>query len=182
MDASHADFIGEKDNKKRLKLAVRRFDLMQAIPHEQLTMSFEGKKAPLLSVDEIYDDCSQTVLEHCKEDRRIERKPSGYSPRDLGHYFSMWSNTPTDGGIIVIGMSDCGQFDGCLALSQAQLNELEKTSITFCPDARFGSKRISVIRQDGIQDFVLVFRVYYRQDKVVETTSGDALIRHADSK
>ena len=57
---------------------------MQSIPLEQLNLSFEGKKAPLLSVDEIYDRCSQTILERCKEDRRIERKPPGYSrARDL---------------------------------------------------------------------------------------------------
>lgn len=145
-------------------------------------MSFEGKKPPLLSVDEIYDGCTQTILERCNEDRRIERKPAGYAPRELGNYFSMWANTPMDGGIVIIGMADKGQFDGCLGLSQAQINDLEKTSISYCPDARFSSKQVSVVRKDGVQDFVLIFRIYYRQDKVVETTSGDAFIRQGDSK
>jgi len=145
-------------------------------------MSFEAKKATLLSVDEIYESCSQTILERCKEDRRIERKPASYAPRELGNYFSMWANTPIDGGIVVVGMSDGGKFDGCLCLSHSQLNDLEKTAITYCPDARFSSKRVSVIRSDGAQDFILVFRIYYRQDKVVETNAGEAFVRHGDSK
>lgn len=155
---------------------------MQALPLEQLNLSFEGKRQPLLSVDEIFADCSQTILERCKEDRRIERKPAGYSPRDLSVYLSMWANTPIDGGIIVIGMADNGQFEGCSGLSQTQLNELEKTGVVYCPDARFSTKRISVIRKNGTQDFVLVFRVYYRQEKVVETTAGEAYVRNGDSK
>jgi hypothetical protein len=53
--------------------------MAQSIPLEQLMMSFEAKKPPLLSVDEIYKDCSQTILEQCREDRRIERKPATYN-------------------------------------------------------------------------------------------------------
>ena len=63
-------------------------------------------------------------------------------------------------------------------MSQKELNRLEKAGMEYCPDARFDSKRV----QAGADNYVLVFRIYYRPDKVVKTVSGDAFTRYGDSK
>jgi len=43
----------------------------------------------------------------------------------------------------------------------------EKCAHIYCPEARVDSKRIPVINSEGHEDFVVVFRTYYREDKVV---------------
>jgi ATP-dependent DNA helicase RecG len=148
---------------------------------EQLSLIFDGPLA-LLTIDEIYASASAELLVQLNEDRRIERKPPGYHPDALGEYFSMWANTSPEGGIIVVGQHDKGPLLGCSGLPQHDLNRLEKTAMDYCPDAKNVSKRIEVLNPDGQRDFVVVFRVYYRPDRVVKTVSGGAFVRIGDSK
>ncbi len=128
---------------------------------------------------EMIDEASLLML---KEDRRLERKPPGFRPKEIGDYFNMWANTVPEGGILVIGMENDGAFSGCHNLSQTQLNEIEKCHHTYCPDARVESKRVRVTASNRTESFVVVFRVRYREDKLVRTTSGQAFIRRGDSK
>lgn len=145
----------------------------------QLTLTFP-KHSALLSPSEIYEAADQNLLSRLQEDRRLERKPPGIHGKELGEYFSMWANTPPEGGLIIVGMSDKGKFLGCHKLTDQQLNALEKASYIYAPDARVDSKRVSVIAEDGLDSFVIVFRVGYREDKVVLTSSGDAYKRRGD--
>lgn len=148
---------------------------------EQLPLNFEGPLA-LLTVEEIYESATDELLQRLTEDRRIERKAPRIHAQGLGDYFSMWANTSPDGGVIVVGQHDDGHFIGCGCLLPHELNRLERTGIEYCPDARFVSRRIPVLNEDGRPDFVLLFRVLYRQDRVVRTVSGKAFTRIADSK
>jgi ATP-dependent DNA helicase RecG len=148
---------------------------------EQLKLSF-GKAFPLLSPDDLYHAATQTLLTVLTEDRRIERKPAGTHGRVLGEYHSMWANTSPEGGILVLGMENDGSFSGCTRLTPGELNDREKAGLIYCPDARIDSKRIPVINVEGQEDFVLVFRGYYREDKVVCDVSGNAFSRVADQK
>jgi ATP-dependent DNA helicase RecG len=52
----------------------------------------------------------------------------------------------------------------------------------FCPDAKIEFKRIAIKNDKGEDDFVEVMRVYYREDKLVETVSGEAFVREGDQK
>jgi ATP-dependent DNA helicase RecG len=95
----------------------------------------------------------------------------------------MWSNTAPDGGLVIVGIEDkTGTFIGCHGLSQDQLNEREKSAFIFCSEAKVESKRVPVVTPDGTDSFLLVFRVFYRDDKVVVNSSGQAFIRIGDSK
>jgi ATP-dependent DNA helicase RecG len=136
----------------------------------------------LLSPGEIYEAVDEALLTKLAEDRRLERKSPNVHGKELGDYFSMWANTVPDGGLIVVGMDDDGQFSGCHALSTDHLNSLERACYTYCPDARVDSKRIAVTAKDGKDSYVLVFRIGYREDKVARTASGQAYIRQADTK
>lgn len=150
---------------------------------EQLGFAYEGPMA-LLTVDEIYEHADEALLERVKEDRRVERKSAGIQPKALGEYFSMWANTAPDGGVIEVGVENDGSISGCSSLSQEQLNALEQTGMVYCPDARLPqNKRVGVHRSsDDKKDFVLLFRIFYREDKVVETVSHEAFTRVGDSK
>lgn len=137
----------------------------------------------LLTPDEIYSKNDADFLALLKEDRRIEKKPIAYQCRALGDYFSMWANTPPDGGLVVLGMENDGEvLHGCETISESRNNELECTGDTFCPDARHESKKVKVQRKDGTADAILVFRVFYNKDKVVKTTAGKAFRRRGESK
>lgn len=137
---------------------------------------------PLLSPDEIYQAADQDLLQTLREDRRLERKPGGIHPRALGEYLCMWANTAPSGGLIVIGMEDNAQTSGCHALSADTLNGLEKAGYTHCPDARSESKRLDARTPDGTPTFILLMRVYYREDKVVLDVGGNAFARVGDQK
>jgi ATP-dependent DNA helicase RecG len=151
-------------------------------PPLQLTLNYSPLE--LATVDEIYHGIDEGMLSILKEDRRIERKPAGIHARELGEYFSMWANTSPEGGLIAIGVADGGTLAGCSSLSTEQVNELERTGDVYCPDAKYDTpKRIAIRRSsDGKPDYVICFRIYYRTDKVVKTSSGNAYTRRGSSK
>ena len=152
------------------------------MPYRQLMLDFESKPEQLLSPDEIFERANQDLLERLSEDRRVERKPAAFSGSRLGEYVCMWANTAPDGGLIVSGMADKGGFDGCASLNAKQLNNLERASHDFCPDATAITKRVPVRNLSGEKDFVVVMRVKYHPDLVVRTVSGKAFVRKGDSK
>jgi ATP-dependent DNA helicase RecG len=147
----------------------------------QLSISFP-KHFALLSPDEIWDSASVELISSIAEDRRIERKADGIHVESISQYCSMWANTPPDGGLIAVGVEDGGKVLGCHRLSNNQLNELEKAPRRLCPDARVDSKRIEAISHDGQASFIELFRVDYREDKVVRNYKNEAFIRSGDEK
>jgi ATP-dependent DNA helicase RecG len=148
--------------------------------NHQLLLKFTRGPLELLTADEIYDD-AERLVQDIAEDRRIERKPPKLATRSLGDYFSMWANTPPDGGLLVVGLGDKGEklgFGDCLG----RVNEIEKCGAVYCPDAQHHSRRVPLVTDKGKQDFLILFRVYYNKHKVVRTTSGEAFHRVADEK
>lgn len=152
---------------------------------EQLLFNFdvcEKADPKLLSVDEIYSNADQELLTEIEEGRRYERKPRGIHQKELGTYVSMFANSPPDGGIIAVGVTDDGAFKGCKELTQTQINRVEQTAYSQCSDARCETKHVKVVNDKGEQDFVILLRTFYRQDKVVKTNGGEAYIRRGDSR
>jgi len=148
---------------------------------EQQIFDFDARPEAVYSVDDIYDRASAELLQRLSEDKRFERKPSGYSKESLGKYFSMWANTSPSGGLIVSGVSDNGDFEGCSHLSSNALNKLESTGHVFCPDAKFSSKRIECVNSKGNPDFIVLFKVEYHPHLVAKTTKGFAFVRRSDA-
>jgi len=136
---------------------------------KQLDLQFTGPNLALLTPDEIFGSADQSLLVLLKEDRRIEFKSARIDRIRLGEYYSMWANTKGAGGLIVIGIEKDGTVSGCLRLSSNDLNDLEKTGKEICHDCREEIKRIPVLTSSGSDDFALVIRVPYREDKVVRT-------------
>ena len=156
------------------------------MPEFQMELEFEDgpeKLLPLLSPDEIFANASESLLTKLREDNRIEWKAAALGRDHLATYFSMWANTSPEGGLIVLGLGDDGEIEGCMKLSAKQLNWHDKVGREFCPDARYDTKRIPWNREnDQTADFMILIRVYYREDKVVETNKGEAYVRRGDSR
>ncbi len=135
----------------------------------------------LWTPDDIYRATDEEVIRDFAEDNRVERKRVQVSKRDLAEYLSMWANTQPHGGIMFIGVSNHGRILGCRHSETSHLNDLE-TARRLCPDAQAESKRVAVTNEDGDEDFVIVMRVFYRHDRLVETEWGEAFIREGDTK
>jgi ATP-dependent DNA helicase RecG len=147
----------------------------------QLTLTFP-KHFALLSPDEIWESACAELISSIAEDRRIERKAPGIQVDLLSEYFSMWANTVPEGGLVAVGVENNGKISGCHRISSTRLNELEKAPRRLCPDARIDSKRIEATADDGTASFVLLYRVVYREDRVVRNHKGEAFIRSGDEK
>lgn len=147
----------------------------------QLELDFsQPKPVELLKVHEIFEVADERILNALAEDRRFEKKSNQYGLRQLGHYFSMWANT-TEGGLIAVGIRNNNEIEGCAALGADKLNKLEKTGMQYCPDAQYKSKRIPVNREDGTEDFIILFQVDYHPSRAVKTTGGKYFKRVGDS-
>lgn len=136
----------------------------------------------LMTVGEIYEKADQSLLQELKEDRRLERKPAGVHADALGIYFSMWANTPPEGGLIVVGIENDGSFSGCLKTSVEHMNSLEQAGNIFCPEARYDTKRVPVTLDSGEPDYVLLIRVFYSSKRVIRTVKTEAWTRLGDRK
>lgn len=73
-------------------------------------------------------------------------------------------------------------LEGCLSPGQARINDIEKLGRTHCPDAKYDTRRVSIINTKNEEDFIILIRVYYNEGKVVKTHEGKAFIRRGDSK
>jgi ATP-dependent DNA helicase RecG len=135
----------------------------------------------LWTPDDIYLICNEDTIRLFKEDNRVERKSVRIKQRDLADYLSMWANTQPHGGIVFIGIENDGRLTGCKCASQDQINELRTVS-RLCPDARIEFKNIAIKNEKSEDDYVLVLRVYYRSEKLVETADGRAYVREGDQK
>ncbi len=128
---------------------------------------------------DIWARLSQRVLEHFREDRRIERKNNKIpNLEDLAAYYSTFSNSP-DGGLLVYGIEDAGDITGC-AFSTEQLNKVEACHLNFCPLAKPEFKRIPVV-VDNQPAFCLAIFVPYI-GRLVETNKDEAWIRYGATK
>jgi ATP-dependent DNA helicase RecG len=148
----------------------------------QLSFTFETPSA-LLTPDEIFglDDHSE-IWRRLEEGRCWERKPPGFHPKAPGEYLSMWANTVPTGGLIAIGVEDDGTISGCHKLNQNQINALEKAAFVYCSEARMQTKMVPLRAKDGCESFIMLFRDFFREDKVVLDSGGNAFSRIGDSK
>ena len=136
----------------------------------------------LMGVDEIFDRLRDIEPVDAVEDLRIERKPAGISARALSDYFSIFANTPPDGGIILVGVEDDGSVSGCGSAHQKHLNELERAGDVHCSDAKYEVKTVSILNRKGRRDTILAIRVLYHPSRVIETNEGHAYIRRGESR
>lgn len=158
---------------------------------KQLELAFETRSKPrelarvdrrLMSVDDLYRLADQQLLSLLLEDERFERKRAQIQPNQLGEWICMWANETPNGGLIGIGIENDGRFTGCDWLDQNQLNRLLQAGHTYVPQARLVHKYVEITNDRGQRDFVLLMRIYAREDRLVETVDRKAFVRHGDQK
>ncbi len=149
--------------------------------HHQLPL-FAQEPLELLTVDELYARLDESLLVRLKEDRRLERKSAGVHASALGDYIVVFSNTPPDGGIVVVGVEDDGTLTGCQDVPTERRNKIERAGDTHTTGAKYEVREVRVSTTTAKRGFVLAFRVHYSAKRLVENTKGEAFIRRGDSK
>ena len=143
----------------RMSGGIEQLDLL-----DLLSPTLQSSLTELRSPDDMYDAISTETIPAFVENRRVERKGGSVQPKVLGEYLSMWANTQPDGGVLLVGVENNGKISGLKRLGNEKKNELEFLS-AFCPDARWTSKEVEVTNERGERDFILAYRVTYREDK-----------------
>lgn len=152
---------------------------------EQLTIEFSAPPSQLWQLwtpDDIYNNAKDEVVRAFSEDSRVERKSCGIHAEQLAQWVCMYANTQPHGGIIFVGVENDATVSGCRTLTTLEINKFEKLK-NYCADARYEFKKVPIKNDnDGQDDFVMVLRVYYRDDKLVEMNDGTAWVRLGDEK
>lgn len=135
----------------------------------------------LLTPDQIYESDDFNLFARLTEDARFDRKSSRIQAAGLGPCISAFSNGPSiEGGVIAVGINNNGEIDGCRNLSIDKIQDIESAALSFCPSAKIRSRRVHAINSKGTEDFIILFRVSYVPDRLIELTSGDAYQRIGD--
>lgn len=143
---------------------------------------FEQPPHELLTVDELYSRLDEALIAKLKENPRIERKSAGVHAGALSDYLVMFSNTPPDGGIILVGVEDDGTISGCQDVPAERRNNLERAGDTHTTGAKYEVRPVPLTTSRGTQGFILAFRVSYSANRLMENTKGEAFIRRGESK
>jgi ATP-dependent DNA helicase RecG len=136
----------------------------------------------LLTADQIFESNDPALFTRLMEDARFERKGPGIQPAGLGPAFSAFSNGPSiGGGVIAVGVEDkTKKLLGCRRLSDDRLQGIESAHHMHCSLARVRSRRLPFTDEDGEDDFLVLLRVDYAPDRLIELNNSDAYQRHAD--
>ena len=135
----------------------------------------------LFKPDMIFESDDQEFLRSLKEDTRFDRKSNRADQSALASLLSAFGNGPAiEGGVIAVGIEDNGSILGCKRLSQNRLAEIESCGRDRCHDGRFTARRVAVTNSSGEDDFIVLIRVYYVENRLVECTDGSAYCREGD--
>lgn len=160
---------------------LQRRDELEFTESKQLLINFEAPGTREHSAQDLFDIGDPALILRTPEGDRVERKSARVKPKDLGKYFSMWSNTGPSGGLLVIGVEDDGKVTGCKQMSDAEANGLATCADTFAPDARFEAKRIILRNHLNQNDFIWVFRIHFSQNRLVSTSATEFYMRQGST-
>jgi len=133
------------------------------------------------SVEEIFNNLSESSLLAFPEDFRVERKSARVQKKDLALEACAFANAIQYGGCLIIGIEDNGEITGFEEVGLEKASELEGR-FDICPDVQFDHRRFEVTNSRGNRDFVLLMYIHPRKDKLVETSKGEAFIREGKNK
>lgn len=135
----------------------------------------------LIKPDQIFESEDWPFVVKQPENTRFERKSGRVRPEALAECLSAFGNGPAvEGGVVAIGIENDGSVSGCDHLDQNKLVSLEFMGRDHCQGGRFKTRRLEVVNARGKPDFIILARVYFVDDKLVELTNGDAYCRESD--
>lgn len=135
----------------------------------------------LVKPDQIFKSDDGAYVAAQVENTRFDRKSARIQPAGLAACLSAFGNGPAvEGGVIAIGIEKDGKVTGCKSVHPNKLQELEFMGRDHCPDGRFNTKRLAIKNHKGEDDFIILARIAYVEERLVELTDGTAYCRESD--
>ncbi|OEC93275.1 MULTISPECIES: ATP-binding protein [unclassified Rhizobium] len=135
----------------------------------------------LIKPEQIFDSEDWKFITEQPENTRFERKSARAKAEVFAICLSAFGNGPAvEGGVVAIGIENDGAVTGCKSLSNEKIQNLEFFGRDHCAGGRFKTRRVAVRNKNGEEDFIILVRVYFVDDKLVELTNGDAYCRESD--
>lgn len=135
----------------------------------------------LIKPDQIFESEDWRFVVAQPENTRFERKSGKIRPEGLAICLSAFGNGPAvEGGVVAIGIEKDGAVSGCQHFSIEKIQELEFMGRDHCTGGRFTTRRLEVINRKGEPDFIILARIHFVDDKLVELTNGEAYCRESD--
>jgi ATP-dependent DNA helicase RecG len=150
---------------------------------EQLSLLdlFDAPVEALYRPDQIFESSDYTLFTRLTEDDRFDRKSGRIQSRGLAICLSAFGNGPSIlGGVIAVGVENDRTISGCNALSEQQVQAIESAGRDICPDGSFRTRRVACKNRKGEDDYLILIRIFYVEDRLVALTNGEAFIREAD--
>lgn len=136
----------------------------------------------LFKPDRIFQSDDVDFLTQLPEDTRFDKKSNRVQAQVLATLLSAFGNGPAvEGGVVAIGIEDDGSISGCNSLSQERRHDIETAGRDRCPDGRFQCRRVACRNAAGQDDFLILLRIFYVENRLVECTDGNAYCREADT-
>ena len=135
----------------------------------------------LFKPDDIFNSNDGEFISRLSEDSRFDRKSVRVQGNTLAILLSAFGNGPAaEGGVVAVGIADDGSIEGCHSAPKKHIADIETSGRDRCPDGRFLTKRVPVTNRLGKPDFIILIRVYYVENRLIECTDGQAYCRESD--
>lgn len=135
----------------------------------------------LAKPDQIFSAEDWKFIVKLPENTRFERKSARIQPSELAVCLSAFGNGPAvEGGVVAIGIEKDGRVSGCRTVGDEKISQLEFMGRDSCPDGRFVTKRLGVRNDAGEDDFIILSKILYVEDRLVELTNSHAYCRESD--
>jgi ATP-dependent DNA helicase RecG len=136
----------------------------------------------LFKPDKLFASQDAEFIRQLPEDTRFDRKSNRVQADTLAALLSAFGNGPAvEGGVVAIGIADDGVIEGCKSLSQSRLSDIERCGRDRCVDGRFQTTRVPCRNAKGEDDFIVLARIHYVENRLVECTDGSAFCREGDT-
>ncbi len=135
----------------------------------------------LMHPDEIYAVSDATLFSYLGENEKYDRKSAKIEPKDLAENLSAFGNHPsTEGGVVAIGIANDKTIEGCSHFGEEKIAELMRMGADRCPDGKFSVRKLPAVNSKGDRDFIILARIYYVEDRLVELTDRSAYVRYTN--
>lgn len=122
---------------------------------------------------------TEEYMRFSKESQRFDRKSAKIDAKDIANHIAGFANS--DGGVLVIGISDNGELEGFDKYPN-QENEFLKCTTTYLkttPEIKY--EKVNIINSKGIEDFILLLHIEISHNCLIRNVKDEVYLRRGDS-
>lgn len=122
---------------------------------------------------------TEEYMRFSKESQRFDRKSAKIEAKDIANHIAGFANS--DGGVLVIGISDNGELEGFEKYPNKE-NEFLKCTTTYLkttPEIKY--EKLNIINNGGKEDFILLLHIEISHNCLIRNVKDEVYLRRGDS-